>query len=151
MIWSRMTSYQGVRPPLRLVQCVHAPSWASSGTRMPSVLEFHSAYIDCRWACLMVHSRMSHHTHDRVHVYLLLYSCHHLLRHCWEWFTASCFFYRMSQPSVRYNFPSCCSDIDASLNAISASFNRPIRSATYIVDTSKQCLDHDRDLLKARW
>jgi hypothetical protein len=54
-----------------------------------------------------------------------------------EWFSALHFFLCLSHSSsVRYNFLSYCNDIGASSNASSASFNRPIRSATDIVDTS---------------
>jgi hypothetical protein len=55
-----------------------------------------------------------------------------------KWFSASRFFLRVSHSSsVRYNFPSCCNDIGASSNA---SFYRPVRSATDIVDTSSNIL-----------
>jgi hypothetical protein len=58
-----------------------------------------------------------------------------------EWFSVSRFFLHASHSSsVRYSFPSCCNDIDASFNAFSASFNRTIRSATDIVDTSSNVL-----------
>jgi hypothetical protein len=58
-----------------------------------------------------------------------------------EWFFASRFFLHGSySSSVRYRFPSCCNDVGASSNASSTSFNRPVRSATDIVDTSSNVL-----------
>jgi hypothetical protein len=57
------------------------------------------------------------------------------------WFSASRFFLRaFHSSSVRYNFPSCYNDVGAFSNASFTSFNRPVRSATYIVDTSSNVL-----------
>jgi hypothetical protein len=57
-----------------------------------------------------------------------------------KWFCLSCLFLRASHSSVRYNFPSYCNDVVASSNASSASFSRPIKSATDIVGTSSNVL-----------
>jgi hypothetical protein len=66
---------------------------------------------------------------------------HRLLRCCQEWFSASRFFLHVSHSSsVRYNFPFCCNDVGTSSNASSTSFNRPVKSATNIVDTSSNVL-----------
>jgi hypothetical protein len=53
-----------------------------------------------------------------------------------EWFSALHFFLHASHSSVRYNFLAYCNDFGASSNASSVSFNRPVRSATNIVDIS---------------
>jgi hypothetical protein len=58
-----------------------------------------------------------------------------------EWFSASCFYLRVFISSfVRYNFSSCCNDVEASSNASSASFSRTVRSTTDIVDMSSNVL-----------
>jgi hypothetical protein len=117
-----------------------APSWASSGTHALNAPSCCSADTHHRWACLTTRLMKSHRDSDpgRAHGLCLR---HCLLHRCRSGLSASRFFLRASHSSsVMYKFPSCCNDTGASSNASSPSFNRPVRSATDIVDTSSNVL-----------
>jgi hypothetical protein len=127
-------------PPLHLARCAPAPSWASSNTRVPNASYYRNADT-CRVVDLLEDPLDEEPPRPRPQPRPRPLAASPPFAPLSDWFSASRFFLRAPHSSsVRYSFPSCFNDVDASSNASSTSFNRHVRSATDIVDTSNNVL-----------